>query len=916
VVSVDPWNVEVDTRVRDGILTGKYEKINALMQDDARYAGHSLWYYIDQTYGRKVIKNILYLSIIHRNIENGFTYILGKNLGDIQDGWYRYYSSRYNKSEFDSEDEEEEPFLKAPKGYIVTHMASSKNGRYLAYVCQKFSEYKLYIYDFQEEDRDRIEKGGYKIAQNADYSYPILSWHPNNEILAFFTEEKGFIYLNFYNLEKDELEKKTFFKFDKILSFDYSKDGKQFLLSAVKNGQSDIFIYTILNTKIEQLTNDSYNDLYPSFFDNDKRVIFSSNRFTDTLKQGEFSTKFSNQHDLFAMKAKEPEDTSVIWRMTRSPGINELKAEEYVPSYISFMSNRGKAQNRHLIQIDSSIAYVDTVTHYEYSFKEYQVTHYDRNLLANSFFPETDKTLNLFFKDDRYKLFSEPFLYPEQLNLKQVSKPIGQLEDTSGTEVISQKDNFSSLYYPGVKSSDFEVDIDNYRFNNESSIRGKEEDKKEKEAQEPEAVQIQPVPEAITNLSIEKEELQIPPKRNYFLSFYQDDFSTSFGNAFINPQYQRFTGFVSGDLLNSGFNMNFKIGAIELMHDYRLIGGVRTSFQPLSGTSLAPNAEFIVGLLDYKKRLDKEYIYTRRSQVQFISVADYQRIITHEVTIKLSWPFNPVASIRGDIGYRMDRTINLSREQNSLERPDEYQNYTIARLAYVYDNTRKIGTNLHAGLRYKLFFEYFYNLNTSPSGLYNTGLDLRQYTIIHRNLIWANRLATGFSFGPQKLIYFMGGVDNQFAPNFDPTTRIATENNYIFQTLATNMRGFFQNVRNGNKFALINSEIRWPIFSYLANKPLRSDFFKNFQVLFFGDLGTAWNGPSPYSQENAINTRIEDFGGLKVVLDSQKEPIIGAYGVGVRSRLFGYYVRVDLAWGVEDGIILPRVWHISLGTDF
>ena len=143
-----------------------------------------------------------------------------------------------------------------------------------------------------------------------------------------------------------------------------------------------------------------------------------------------------------------------------------------------------------------------------------------------------------------------------------------------------------------------------------------------------------------------------------------------------------------------------------------------------------------------------------------------------------------------------------------------------------------------------------------------------------------------------------------------------TENNYIFQTLVTNMRGFYQNVRNGDKFAVINTELRWPIFSYFARNPIRSDFIKNFQIIGFTDVGTAWNGPSPYSEENVINTRTITRGDLQVVLDSQKEPIVAVVGFGLRSRLFGYFIRADWAWGIEDGIVLPREFYISLATDF
>ncbi|HAD96357.1 MAG TPA: hypothetical protein DCG19_03065, partial [Cryomorphaceae bacterium] len=376
----DNWNSEVDNRVKDGFLSGRYKRINSLTGEEARYAGHSMWHYIAQTYGAKVVKNIVYMAIINRNIESGFNYILGKDLDAITEGWRNFYMNLYK----DAQNEDVlkgKPFLKAPKWRVVTRLTASENGRYLAYVYQKFGEYKVYIYDFEKEKRKRILKGGYKIAQNTDYSFPLLAWHPNNSILAMFTEEKGFVYLNFYNLEEKELEKKQFFKFDKILSFSYSRDGKKFLLSATKDGQSDIFIYTILNTKIEQLTKDSYDDLEPTFFDNDKRVAFTSNRITDTLKQGEESFDFPKEtYDIFAMEAEVPEDTTVIWRMTNSDRINERKPDEYAPGYLAFVSNRSGTVNRHLIQIDSAISYVDTTTHYDYSFKEFQVTDYNRNI--------------------------------------------------------------------------------------------------------------------------------------------------------------------------------------------------------------------------------------------------------------------------------------------------------------------------------------------------------------------------------------------------------------------------------------------------------------------------------------------------------------------------------------------------------
>lgn len=917
----NPEDTRVEYHVRDNYLTGKYKNINSLIGLDARYAGHSLWRFVASTYGEKVLKNIVYMAIVNRNIESGFLYIIGKDLESIERDWKNYLTNKYGLKDQQLEDFPDDELVKAPKGYKITHMALSPEGDKLAYAIQKFSRYKIYIKDLKTGKKKRILTKGYRIAQNTDHSYPLLSWHPDGSILAMINEHHGFTWLNFYDLEERKWEEKQFFRFDKVLSFSYSGDGKQFLISAHKEGQSDIFIYTILNTKIEQLTDDVYNDLKPAWIMGDKRVAWSSNRPTDTVAPNWKSYEIGrDDHDLFSMPAMEPEDTTKVWRLTNTPEQNEMEAEDHQFGYLSFVSESPNGiRNRELIKIDSSIAYVDTTTHYDYTFSRYRLTDYKRSILDQAHSPLGEINIDKFLYKNRYRLYVTEFADVESLQYKQPTPRPEAGKENALPQVMPQVDSgYSSatpLYYPGVDPSEFEIDIYNYKFNNQE---GENIPSNKPITQQPKPVQILPLPESVAALDSKKKEepLEIPPKRNYFLSFYQDDFAVSFDNMFDNPQYQRFTGFVSGDLLNAGFNMNFKAGVMDLMHDYRIVGGFSTTFQPLNGTSIAPNSTFAVGVGDFKDRLDKSYSYTRTSQVLTASFQDYSRIITHQGIAKFTWPFNPVSSIRLSGGYRLDQTIQLARDNSSAAEPSLYQDYLIGKLAYVYDNTRKIGLNLYSGLRYKIFTEYYHNLYNAPSGLHTAGIDFRNYTVIHRNFIWANRFATGTSFGPQKLIYIMGGVDNQFAPDFEPTTPIATDNNYIFQTLVTNMRGFYQNVRNGNSFALINSELRLPIFSYLIQKPIRSDFIKNFQVIGFGDVGTAWNGWSPYSIENAINTTPISYRNLVIVLDSQKEPIVASYGVGLRTRLFGYFLRFDWAWPIENGIILDNEFAFSLGFDF
>jgi outer membrane protein assembly factor BamA len=132
------------------------------------------------------------------------------------------------------------------------------------------------------------------------------------------------------------------------------------------------------------------------------------------------------------------------------------------------------------------------------------------------------------------------------------------------------------------------------------------------------------------------------------------------------------------------------------------------------------------------------------------------------------------------------------------------------------------------------------------------------------------------------------------------------------------MRGFRPNIRNGTSFAVFNAELRVPIFKYFS-KRVRSSFLRNFQVVGFFDAGTAWHGLTPYSDKNPLNSREETIGDTDIItvnINYFKDPLILGYGAGVRSVLFGYFIKLDYAWGIETRQVQDPIFYLSLGTDF
>lgn len=897
-----PWNATIDEHVMDGFSTKSYKRINILQGVEAKYCGHSVWQYIADTYGEGVIKNLIYMTIISRSIEQSIGQVLGVDLDSFMKGWRDYYVAKYQNT-LTADVPLGVALAKSKKEETIFQPKLSQNGRYMAYASNDQGLYRVYTYDFAKKKKKQILERGFRIAQNNDYSYPILGWNPNNRILAFITEEKGFVWLYFYDIQKKKLERRELFGFEKILSFSYSSDGKELLISGVKQGRSDIFVYTILSKSINQITNDDFTDLYPAFINNDQQIVFSSNRTDDSLRPKQQVWKFNANRDLFVYH-RYRKNNDVLWRLTQTPDENETQPQEYQPGYIAFLSNPFGQQERHMIAIDSSIAYVDTTTHYAYSFSRFSASGISRNIAEEAYSAEGQRAVMLVYKDQRYQLFDAAHTDAEQIKRNAIPSN-GRSRNTApknATFVAPANNNTRK----GVPLNQLEINIDDYQF--DPSLVGNYEPK------------VKPAPKSVIPLkpetaTEEKEKYDFPPARNYFLTFLRDNFTSKIDFVFDNPQYQPFTGTPNGSLLNQGFNVQFKIGAVDLMNDYKLVGGLRTDFQPVAGLSLSPNSEFMIALINQKKRLNKQLNLYRRSQLTTPEGANLTRIINSEAHFKVTWPFNEVQSIQGSLGGRLQRAIVLSQGFASLPVPDIFGVYAIAKLAFVHDNVRQLDINLYKGTRYKVFTEYYYNTDRKD-GMHTLGIDFRKYIPLHRTFIFAGRFASGTSFGQEKLIHYLGGVDNAIAPKLNTETPISQTENYKFQTVVTNMRGFRQNIRNGNSFAVLNGELRMPVFKYFVNRPLKSDFARSFQIVGFGDLGTAWNGTTPWSSDNVFLNKIVTTGNLTVVLNRQTNPIVGGFGFGLRSKIFGYFVRADWAWGVENGMVLPPTFYFSLSTDF
>ena len=103
---------------------------------------------------------------------------------------------------------------------------------------------------------------------------------------------------------------------------------------------------------------------------------------------------------------------------------------------------------------------------------------------------------------------------------------------------------------------------------------------------------------------------------------------------------------------------------------------------------------------------------------------------------------------------------------------------------------------------------------------------------------------------------------------------------------------------------------------------MRSKLLESIEIVGFFDVGTAWEGFSPWGSDNLYtetrynNPDAIDQSTAIVKLNIYKDPIVFAFGPGLRADLFGYFFKFDLGWGYDTGEILQPQMHVSMTYDF
>jgi Tol biopolymer transport system component len=740
------WDYQAENRVKDGFKSGKFKKISHLEYDDAIDAGQSFWRFVGKKYGDALIPNIIYLTKIYKNIDDGFLYVIGEKLKNVLKEWKSFYADEYaNDKSLPADDRN--TVRKSKKEQIYQQVRVSPGGDYIAYVTNDWGRKRIWLYNQATGKKKIIFRKEPKFEQVVDNTYPVIAWHPTGKILTYINDEKSALVMYFYRINEQTTEKRNLLYFDKVLDFSYSPEGSRLVFSAVKDGITDIYVHTISSGTNDQITHDVEDDLNPAFLkDSPDEIIFSSNRLSDTLTNTASPfEKLAQNFDLFTYDVSKK--TNVLTRLSEGKYTDRFQPNGIAKNKFAYLGDQNGIMNRYIGKFDSSISYIDTTTHYRYFINSLPVTNYDRNIINQSIENGSDTYGELVFSQRKYilrkGLQSQSSPVPpgeiltttfrkERTRLLHRADSIEQLRQWLVAEDKRRRDTLKKpLYEYYIKNEP--IDINHYIF--------------EKEKQN---YYDQLWRKKYMDIDLDTGHLALPLIRIYETSFYNNYLATQIDFSFLNNSYQVYSG--GAPYFNPGINLLTKFGTVDLFEDYRITGGFRFSGNFDSN-------EYLLSVENLKGTFDKQLIFHR--EAYYMNSGDtLLKVFSHNIYLSYSKPINPVLALKGTVSYRNDRFVYLSTDLASLNRKNYTRHWASLKGEVIFDNTRKRSINIYYGTRFKIFGEYYKELTRTRSDMVVLGIDFRKYIRIHRELIWANRFAASTSFGPTKLLYYLGGVDN------------------------------------------------------------------------------------------------------------------------------------------------------------
>lgn len=959
------WDTNTDMFIRDAIINNWLPSIPQMNGYVSYRGGQAMWNYIVEEYGRAKIPEVMQQLKTLRSIPAAFQASFGMTIEEFSERMMNSLKRRYLPEIANRQNLNEIATQVTKRGEFGTYNTSpviSPAGDKIAMITNSGNQFNVVV---ASTVNGRRLKTVIKGSNNAEFEElnildPNLTWSPDGRFLALSAKSRGKDDLAIVNYETGKVTKVRLEELDAIGSVSWSPDGSKIAFDANSGGYQDIYIYDLNAKTFSNVTQDLFTDSDPSWSADSQYLLFSSNRgqFVELNTYKKDYVYFTNQDlfqmDLYRMRIGDKEAE----RLTNTPDWEETNPNGLLNGDIVYISDKNGIPN--IFQLNPENGVYKPLTDLQVGIRQLSVSLDGSRLAVNTY---NEGYLDIFLiKAPLLKERSEPLedsywalrrkreketkrvpamghVFEDYATVSPLGDKITGVDSTIADQVVSiaekQKEDEAAKKAEEAKEEE-DIDVNNLDFRNYVFSDEVLED----------SVIVAMEVDVFNPEQVRNEDGQYLP-RPYRLTFSPDI-------SYASSQLSTFGAFGLAQFTYSDLLGDHQISFITNMQlDLR-------------------NSDYAVQYAYLKNRwnFSTNFFHTSRQFQNFNG--QLFRLRNFGGGLAASYPFDKFRRVELNasvIGFSTD----ISNAFASGVRPENRNaSFFLPSATYTVDRTIPGFLTPVGGSRSAISFQ------ASPpipgTDVIRFGMltaDYRKYINLGYTYSIALRASGGLSFGPESQSFFMGGVMNwlnlQWRDNQIPLDRLEST---FFTIPAMPMRGHLLNSVYGNKFSLFNAEFRFPLVAALLPGPIPFLALYNLRGVAFADIGASWGFSRQFTFEERLSfndgtfreviipideapasfdarlnqstdllvrydyTNPSDFevvenineftlpapGEDNTILQRQTRvdqgSILAGAGFGLRTILFGFPVRWDIAWPYNRDGFGERINYFSIGVDF
>lgn len=939
--SAQGWDTQSDMYVRDAIVNNYLADIERLSGFFAYRGGQGVWDYISEQYGREKIAEIMQRLRLTRSVQGSFRRAVGLSLKELSKRWQKSLKKVHWPELAAREDIEEiaKPILtREQNGLYNTSPALSPQGDRIAYISTSDGMFDVYVADANTGRiiKKLIDGQDNTLFESLKILTPGLSWSPDGKNVAIAVKSGESDAIAVVNVRTRETTHYRIPGMDAIVSVSWSPNGDKIAFSGTIDAQSDIFVVNLQTEETVNYTNDLFSDHEPSWTPDGSQLVFHSDR-GDYTEIGRFRAGYFDiidhdysQYDLYMLS---PGATN-LERLTFNDIWDDYSAKfGGDPHTLAFISDRNGIPN--LYEKNLETGSVRPLTDIVIGITQLSLSA-DGNKAA--LLGLREGTLSVYmmktpFRRDLGREELTPNVWAQRVMQDQVD-PAPALALASSS-VIEQNPFFRDAT-DGVA-----YERNAFRTPRESGALASRSGAVPGMNQPPATAEASPPDETAGN-----QEEEDKPFDAGDVNFRNYTFGEAFEEVKESDEYEEMADpFEVSDNVNDDgsfkqkkyklkFSPDLIYGAAGYNTLYGVEGVTQMMFSDMLGnhqifaaTNLLIDLRNSTYFLSYNylpKRIDWNFdIYHTARYIPNYQTYTYNRFRTYGAGVGMTYPLDKFRRIDFTFGVMAVSRTNIG---NILATPDS-RAFLYPSLIYTKDTTTPGLLSPIRGHRYAV------SLSGAPIGFekdpvqFGTVLaDARWYYSLDNagRYTFATRASGAASFGRSPQLFYTAGVQNWINRFFDQQYGfpIREVQDFVFATAVMPLRGSDLNTQNGPYFGLINAEFRFPLIAALLPGPLPIFPLYNMEGVAFMDAGSVWGGDRilgylpdgrEVTERNGFNlwTERDPETGRRTLDD-----LIVAGGLGLRTILLGYPVKLDFAWPFDGHGFGKRRTYLSIGFDF